>query len=186
MPIRITTTVGTTTGVSDVLKTISPSTAESTDIVGVMMPSPNNKPAPAMASMVMMKRPRRACAESPRGINESNAKMPPSPRLEARQMVKMYFTFTTKSSSQNTIERMPRINSSSMFFPDLPRWIKASFNAYSGLVPMSPKTTPMAPMARTDVALSERCCSRGCDTSETASVTLIRHSVAAMVHVSLA
>ena len=52
---------------------------------------------------------RRAFVDSPRGISESSAKMPPSPRFEARVMTKMYLTLTTKTRSQKTSDRIPKM-----------------------------------------------------------------------------
>jgi hypothetical protein len=88
--------------------TLRPSIAESTEIDGVMIPSPNRSPAPAIASSDMISRPRRASAERPRGMSESSAKMPPSPRFDARVITKMYLMLTTKTTSQKTSDRSPR------------------------------------------------------------------------------
>ena len=49
-PIRIATVIGRTSGVSDGASTFSPSTALSTDIAGVIAPSPYSKAAPTRPS----------------------------------------------------------------------------------------------------------------------------------------
>ncbi len=75
-------------------------------------------------------------------------------------MMVTYFSVTTIISAQNTSDRMPRIVS---WFPIRPKCGEnASFSVYSGLVPMSPNTTPIAPstmVRRPD--LPSPCASRG-------------------------
>ena len=68
--------------------------------------------------------------------------MPPSPRLSARMISITYFSDTTIISDQKIVDRPPRMFSASSGMP----WLgaKVSLTAYSGLVPMSPKTTPSA------------------------------------------
>ena len=78
--------------------------------------------------------------------------MPPSPLLFARMMKLTYFRLTTIISDQKNSERMPRTLSgvigTGWWAPP-----KTSFSAYSGLVPMSPKTTPIAPTNNKPVRL---------------------------------
>ena len=70
--------------------------------------------------------------------------MPPSPWLSARMMKLRYFTATTRVSDQSISERTPSTFSAVGATPCSP---KHSRIAYSGLVPMSPKTMPSAAMA---------------------------------------
>ncbi len=73
--------------------------------------------------------------------------MPPSPRLSARMTNPRYLNVTTKVIAQKTSERTPSTLSGVGGTPCGP--VKHSFSAYSGLVPMSPKTTPSAVSDRT-------------------------------------
>ena len=77
-------------------------------------------------------------------ISDSRAREPPSPRLSARMITLTYLTVTSAMMDQNTIDRMPKMLSGVMGMGWCP--LKISFRAYRGLVPMSPKTTPMAPI----------------------------------------
>ncbi len=72
--------------------------------------------------------------------------MPPSPSLSARVMIVTYLTVTTSTSAQNTSDRMPSTVSWSAASPNAGS--KAIFRVYSGLVPMSPNTTPIAATTR--------------------------------------
>lgn len=71
--------------------------------------------------------------------------MPPSPWLSARITNRMYFSEMTMSIAHSTSDSTPSTLSgvTGTWWP----WCspKLSFSAYSGLVPMSPKTTPRAP-----------------------------------------
>ncbi len=71
--------------------------------------------------------------------------MPPSPRLSARITNDRYLKVTTKVIAQNTSETTPTTFSGVGATPCGP--LKHSLSAYSGLVPMSPYTTPRAPIA---------------------------------------
>jgi hypothetical protein len=80
----ITAVIGTTALSSDGWTTLSPSTAESTEIAGVIMLSPKNSEAPktpSAASTVVVRRPR---CEPHRRTRVISAMMPPSPSLSAR------------------------------------------------------------------------------------------------------
>lgn len=80
----ITAVTGTTRCSSDGSTTFSPSTADSTEIAGVIMLSPKNNEAPKMPSaarMTVARRPR--CALNRRN-SVISAMMPPSPSLSAR------------------------------------------------------------------------------------------------------
>src|SRR3989344_2150829 len=76
----------------------------------------------------------------------SSAMMPPSPLLSARMMSSTYLSETTIINDQKMVDRPPRILAA---FRGIP-WpgAKVSLTAYSGLVPMSPYTTPRASRAR--------------------------------------
>src|SRR5690606_31898861 len=71
--------------------------------------------------------------------------MPPSPSLSARSTYATYLTDTTTTSAQNTSEHAPTTFDvvTGRWWPCEP-W-NVSRSAYSGLVPMSPNTTPSAP-----------------------------------------
>ena len=80
----MTAVIGTTRWPSDGWTTFSPSTAESTEIAGVIMLSPKNSEAPKIprpASTIVVRRP--PCV---RGLPISviSAMIPPSPSFEAR------------------------------------------------------------------------------------------------------
>jgi hypothetical protein len=85
--------------------------------------------------------------------SEVRARMPPSPWLSARITRARYFTEMMMISAQNAMDATPNA-----FVVDTARsWCsKASRKAYSGLVPMSPKTTPSAPSASVAAPTSAR------------------------------
>jgi len=87
---------------------------------------------------------RRQCGWSFTAVIASaiSAMMPPSPRLSARMMSTTYFSDTTIISAQKIVDSPPRMLSGVSGMP----WSgeNVSLTAYSGLVPMSPKTTPSA------------------------------------------
>ncbi len=72
-----------------------------------------------------------------------SARIPPSPRLSARMISSTYFSVTMMISAQNSIDSRPWTLSGVADSPCGPE--NATRSAYSGDVPMSPKTTPMAP-----------------------------------------
>ena len=74
--------------------------------------------------------------------SESSASEPPSPRLSARMMMSTYLIVTRIMIAQKIRDRTPRMLSGVTGIGWWP--LKISFSAYSGLVPMSPKTTPIA------------------------------------------
>ena len=105
-PIRIATTSGTTSGAKRGVSTVRPSTADKTVMAGVSMPSPKNSANPIMAPMPMVAftlrvRPWLRCASA------ASARVPPSPLLSARMMIKTYFIVTTRISAQKIIESEP-------------------------------------------------------------------------------
>ena len=83
-----------------------PSTAESTEIAGVMTPSPKNRDAPNTPSNPTTYA-ERLPLSNVRWASAISAMMPPSPSLSARMMMVTYFTVTTSISDQNTSDRMP-------------------------------------------------------------------------------
>jgi hypothetical protein len=72
--------------------------------------------------------------------------MPPSPRLSARRISSTYFSVTTSIRPQKMTDTAPIRCVASRGMPVA--GLKTSFMVYSGLVPMSPYTTPIAPRAR--------------------------------------
>ncbi len=126
---------GMTKGLSTGVATSRPSTAESTEIAGVTMPSPKNIAAPRMPT-IMIQRSWRGLPLASASASAMSAMMPPSPRLSARMMKVTYFTATTTSSAHRISERMPITLSGEYGTGWVPA--KASFRAYNGLVPMSP------------------------------------------------
>ena len=104
--------------------TLRPSMAESTEIAGVMAPSPKNRQAPMMPSSMTMRLLRSVSAT--RKASAISARMPPSPRLSARRTKKTYFTVTVRISDQMIIDRMPRISQRS-----IPPSVKCSSEARS-------------------------------------------------------
>ena len=113
-------------------------------MAGVMTPSPKKMAVPKMPSSSSRSRSLglsfTACE-----ARASIAMRPPSPWLSARRISTTYFKDTTTLSVQNTSDRMPRMFSGVSGTRPL---AKTSFRAYSGLVPMSPYTTPMAASVR--------------------------------------
>ena len=70
--------------------------------------------------------------------------MPPSPWLSARITSARYLIEMMTISAQNAIDASPR----ALVSTTARSWCSnASRKAYSGLVPMSPNTTPSAPRA---------------------------------------
>jgi hypothetical protein len=112
-PTRMATVMGTTNACSRVVATSRPSTAESTEMAGVMTPSPYSSAAPKSPSTTRAARavgPLRAAEASScvRGVTRArSARMPPSPWLSARRMKVMYFTTITSTSDHTMSDRMP-------------------------------------------------------------------------------
>ena len=97
---------GTTRGAKAWLSTFRPSTADSTVMAGVSMPSPKNSARPTMAPMPMVAlilrvMPGERCASA------ASARVPPSPLLSARMMISTYLTVTTRISAQKIIDSEP-------------------------------------------------------------------------------
>ena len=129
------------------LWTDRPSIADSTEIEGVITPSPSSSALPKIAIIPKNARRRSDRRARPRGSSDSSENRPPSPRLVARMMKTWYLSTTISSSAQNTMLSTPITNGRSAE----PCLMTVSWRAYSGLVPMSPKTTPTAPIASASV-----------------------------------
>ena len=127
---------GTTNGCSIGVITSSPSTAESTEIAGVIIASPKNIAAPKMPRPTSHQR-SRPWRSVPRETSAVSARMPPSPWLSARMISITYLSVTTITSAQNTRDRRPKT------LACVERRCRArppntSRIVYSGEVPMSP------------------------------------------------
>src|ERR1700730_1955105 len=136
----MTTVSGTTKCSSAGAASLRPSTADSTEIAGVIMESPMNIEAPMTpsASNGQLLRPS-ACW--PSAISDS---VPPSPLLSARSSSRTYFAVTTIKSahriSDRTTSTTTRVTGWACQAP-----ATAYGNAYNGEVPISPNTTPILP-----------------------------------------
>ena len=86
----------------------SPSMAESTEMAGVMMPSPKSSAAPTMTSTATS--PIRPTGAGPSfgDTRASRAMMPPSPSLSARIRTARYFTVTTRVRLQTMSDTTPK------------------------------------------------------------------------------
>ena len=74
--------------------------------------------------------------------------IPPSPRLWARMMNPAYLIDTTTISAQKINDAIPYTVAGVICAVALYE-LKMACSVYSGLVPMSPYTTPSAPSTRT-------------------------------------
>ena len=100
-----TTLIGRTYCCNSGVDTSRPSTADSTEIAGVMTPSPKNRQAPAMPISVSALR--MPVPTDTRCASAISARMPPSPRLSACMTSITYFTVTISTSDQKISDRMP-------------------------------------------------------------------------------
>ena len=80
----MTAVIGTTRWLSDGCTTLTPSTADSTEIAGVIMLSPKNSDAPKSPSAASVSRVRRPPRTLRPRISVISAMIPPSPSLSAR------------------------------------------------------------------------------------------------------
>ncbi len=104
--VRTTSVIGTTQVCSAGAATLRPSTAPSTEIAGVMTPSPKKIAVPKMPT----KRRRRRSAGRSRTACDASASIainPPSPLLSARRIRTTYLIETMTVSVQKTSERTP-------------------------------------------------------------------------------
>ena len=86
----------------------SPSIADSTEILGVKIPSAANN---EIASMLIAITTTRCRCCTYRNASTPNASVPPSPSLSARMITRMYLTVTTNTSVQMNNERRPSTSS---------------------------------------------------------------------------
>ena len=135
----MTTAIGTARSWKLELTSSSPSTADSTLIDGVIMPSPNSNAVPNRPSRTRI--PRRAwrtvAVVSPGAISAVRARIPPSPSLSARSTNSTYLMPMISTSVHTMIDTAPSTLTSST----AKRWVglsNASRIEYSGLVPRSP------------------------------------------------
>jgi hypothetical protein len=82
---------------------LRPSTADSTEIAGVITASPKKNAAPAMPSPSS----RDTLPWATRWPSAIRAKMPPSPSLSARSSTTTYFNVTISVSAQRMSESTP-------------------------------------------------------------------------------
>ena len=102
-PIRMMTARGATNSAKAGLASLSPSTADSTEIAGVMTESPRNIDAP-MTPRSRIKGVRRPAARVASAISD---KVPPSPLLSARNSNSTYFSVTVTISAQTMSDKTP-------------------------------------------------------------------------------
>ena len=114
-PIRITMVNGTTKCPNAGLASLRPSTAESTEIAGVITESPRNIEAPMTPSR-NTSAVRRPSARVASAVSES---VPPSPLLSARSRTSTYLIVTTTISAHRISESTPS-TISRVIGPDAP------------------------------------------------------------------
>ncbi len=102
-PTRITTAMGRTKGSNAGDAVFRPSTADSTEIAGVITASPANSAAPVTPSRKMIFEPRPSDLRAS-AISDS---VPPSPLLSARIRKNTYLRVTTMNKAQISSETMP-------------------------------------------------------------------------------
>ena len=118
-----------------------PSTADKTEIAGVITDSPSSMHAPSMPK-IMRKKYFLDLLSKERSAKAMSDKTPPSPLLSARITNNTYLKVTTMIKDQIIMAITPNNASGENAMP----WCgsKHSLSAYKGLVPISPNTTPMA------------------------------------------
>ena len=144
----IATVIGMTMPDTDGAATLTPSMADRTEIAGVIMLSPKNSEAPKIPSAASTTFARRPPGRARRRIRAIRDMIPPSPSLSARITSVMYVMVTTIVTAQKISEMTPNMLSSVTLTGCGSAGLKTVWTVYSGLVPMSPKTTPRAPSAR--------------------------------------
>jgi len=103
----ITAVIGTIRSSRDGWTTLSPSTADSTEIAGVIMLSPKNSDAPKIPSAASASLVRRPPRTPRRRISVISARMPPSPSLSARITSSTYLIVTMIVTDQKINEITP-------------------------------------------------------------------------------
>jgi hypothetical protein len=112
-------------------------------MAGVMTLSPKNSAAPKTPSEVNTPV-RTSTFAVARCTSAVRARIPPSPWLSARMTNARYLIETIREIAQKTSETTP-YTSLGVGRTAPPFREKTIWSAYSGLVPISPKTTPSAP-----------------------------------------
>ena len=152
----IATVIGMTRPDTDGAATLTPSIADRTEIAGVIMLSPKNSDAPKIPSAASTTFARRPPGRARRRIRAISDMIPPSPSLSARITSRTYVMVTTIVTAQKISEMIPKMLSSVTLTGCGSAGLKTVCTVYSGLVPMSPKTTPRAPSARAPWAVERR------------------------------
>src|SRR6266536_2629137 len=147
-PRMIATVIGMTRPDTDGADTLTPSIADSTEIAGVIMLSPKNSEAPKIPSAASAIFVRRPPGRARLRIRAISAMIPPSPSLSARITSSTYVIVTTIVTDQKISEMTPKMLSSVTLTGCGSAGLNTVWTVYSGLVPMSPKTTPRAPAVR--------------------------------------
>jgi hypothetical protein len=91
---------------------LRPSIADSTEIAGVMTPSPNRSAAPMTPSRTTIGTPGPLAIRS-EATSDKSARMPPSPSLSARSTNTTYLSETISISAQKISETMPSTSAAS-------------------------------------------------------------------------
>ena len=89
--------------------TSNPSTADRTEMAGVIIPSPYNRAAPKRPRKTSVTVLRGAVCFARRDTSAINASTPPSPSLSARMTNRRYLTEMTRSNDQTTSDSKPRM-----------------------------------------------------------------------------
>src|SRR6516162_4745747 len=144
----IATVMGMTRLDTDGAATSTPSTAESTEMAGVIMLSPKNSEAPKIPSAASTALARAPPGRARRRIRAISAMIPPSPSLSARITSRTYVMVTMIVTDQKISEMTPKMLACDTVTGCVSLGLNTVWTVYSGLVPMSPKTTPRAPTAR--------------------------------------
>ena len=152
----IATVMGMTRLDTDGAATWTPSTADSTEMAGVIMLSPKNSEAPKMPSAASTALARLLPGRARRRIRAISAMIPPSPSLSARITNRTYVTVTMIVTDQKISETTPKTLSCDTLTGCGSPGLKTVWTVYNGLVPMSPKTTPKAPTASAPCAVARR------------------------------
>ena len=104
---RMTMVIGTMYGSKAGVTVFSPSTADRTEIAGVMIASPTNSAAPTTPRMRMSA----GWVAKPLRASDISDSVPPSPSSSARSTKPTYFTVTISVSAQTISDRTPRTSS---------------------------------------------------------------------------
>src|SRR6201981_3654990 len=152
----ITTVMGMTRLDTDGAATSTPSTADSTEMAGVILLSPKTSEAPKMPSPASTALARAPPGRARRRIKAISAMIPPPPSLSARITSRTYVTVTMIVTDQKISETTPKMLSCDTLTGCGSLGLKSVWTVYSGLGPMSPKTTPKAPTATAPCAAVRR------------------------------